>query len=239
MVTIWPYLENSALHLPLIEMSQPPSTTAARTDQYLQRAYALAGSSEAQSLYDEWAGIYDTDLNATGYASPQRCVEAVVKNISSSSSQKLRILDAGCGTGLVGDCLAQSPLAQKFVLDGVDISAGMLAAARNKGVYRELETANLNERIDRPDGSYDVVVCVGTLTKGHVGPGVLAEFARLTVKSGLIVATVHDEVWESGGYKAEVERLQDVGTVQIVSTDEFGILKEASTGGTMVVLKRA
>ena len=220
------------------EMSQPSSTTAARTDQYLQRAYALAGTSEAQNLYDEWAGIYDTDLNATGYASPQRCVETVVKNVSSTPSGKLKIFDAGCGTGLVGDCLAQSPLSGKFVLDGVDLSPGMLAAARKKDVYRELETANLNERIEKPDGSYDVVVCVGTLTKGHVGPKVLEEFARLIAKAGLIVATVHDEVWESGGYKDEVERLQKVGAVQIVSTDEFGILQEATTGGKMLVLKK-
>ncbi|RYP57433.1 hypothetical protein DL770_010678 [Monosporascus sp. CRB-9-2] len=219
-------------------MSHPSSTTAARIDQYLQRAYALAGSSEAQSLYDEWAGVYDIDNNAKGYASPQRCVETVINNISSTSSVKLKIFDAGCGTGLVGDCLAQSSLAEKFVLDGVDLSAGMLAVARKKGVYRELETANLNERIEKPDGSYDVVVCVGTLTKGHVGPKVLIELARLTAKSGLIVATVHNEVWESGGYKAEIEKLRDVGIVQIVSTEEFGILKEANTGGRMVVLNK-
>lgn len=219
-------------------MSHPSSTTAARSDQYLQRAYALAGSSEAQSLYDEWAGVYDADTNAKGYASPRRCVETVINNISSTSSVKLKIFDAGCGTGLVGDCLAQSSLAEKFVLDGVDLSAGMLAVARKKGVYRELETANLNERIDKPDGSYDVVVCVGTLTKGHVGPKVLVEFARLTAKSGLIVATVHNEVWESGGYKAQIKLLRDVGVVQIVSTEEFGILQEANTGGRMVVLKR-
>ncbi|KAK2593194.1 hypothetical protein QQS21_009123 [Conoideocrella luteorostrata] len=219
-------------------MSPASSTTAARTSQYLQRAYSLAGNSEAQSLYDEWAGVYDSDLIGTGYASPRRSVEAVINNISPPGSDKLTILDAGCGTGLVGDCLARSSLAGKFIVDGVDLSAGMLAVARQKGVYRELETANLNERIERPDGSYDILVCVGTLTKAHVGPNVLAEFARLTAKRGLIVATVHDEVWESGGYKAEVERLQGAGAVQIVSTDEFGILEESGTGGRMVVLKK-
>ncbi|KAK7991475.1 hypothetical protein PG988_000269 [Apiospora saccharicola] len=221
-------------------MSHLPATISARTDQFLRRAYALAGSSETQSLYDEWAGAYDTDNHALGYASPRRCVEAVIQNMQSAraSSDKLKILDAGCGTGLVGDCLAQSSLADKFVLDGVDLSPGMLAVARKKGVYRELETANLNERVEKPDGSYDVVVCVGTLTKGHVGPEVLAEFARLAAQSGLVVATVLGEIWESGGYKTEIERLRNVGMVQIVSTEEFGILDEANAGGRMVVLKR-
>ncbi|KAI0115575.1 S-adenosyl-L-methionine-dependent methyltransferase [Nemania sp. FL0031] len=221
-------------------MSHSSSThTPARMDQYLQRAYTLAGSSEAQTLYDEWASVYDTDNNGIGYASPRRCVEAVISNISPrTSSNKLKILDAGCGTGLVGERLAQSLLAGQFVVDGVDLSAGMLAVARAKGVYRDLDTANLNERIEKPDGSYDIVMCVGTLTKGHVGPKVLVELARLTAKSGLIAATVLDEVWESGGYKAEIQRLQDVGTVHIVSTELFGILEESNTGGRMVILKK-
>lgn len=220
-------------------MSSSSSAPAGRIDPYLERAYALRGNADAQSLYDEWAGVYDSTNDEVGYASPRRSVEALIDNISSpSSAGKLRIFDAGCGTGLVGDCLARSSLAEKFVLDGVDLSAGMLALARKKGVYRDLETADLNERIPQPDESYDAVVCVGTLTKGHVGPKVLGEFARLTAKSGLVVATVHSEIWESGGFKAEVEGLHAEGTVEIVSTDEFGILEEKSTGGRMVVLKK-
>lgn len=212
------------------------TTPPARIQQYLDRAYALSGSAEAQSLYDEWAGFYDDD-NANGYASPRRCVETVVKHVS-HTTEMLKIFDAGCGTGLVGDCLAQSSLADKFILDGVDISAGMLARAREKGVYRDLWTADLNEPVEKPDGAYDIVLCVGTLTKAHVGPKVLAEFARLTTQSGWIVATVHQEVWESGGYKGEIKRQQELGSVAVVSTDEFGILDWATTGGIMVVLRK-
>ncbi|KAL4989983.1 S-adenosyl-L-methionine-dependent methyltransferase [Aspergillus falconensis] len=217
-------------------MSATSTTPPARIQQYLDRAYALSGSAEAQNLYDEWAESYDAD-NANGYASPRRCVETVVKHVS-PTAEPLKIFDAGCGTGLVGDCLAQSSLAGKFILDGVDISAGMLALAREKGVYCDLWSADLNERVEKPDGAYDVVICVGTLTKAHVGPKVLAEFARLTTQSGWIVATVHQEVWESGGYKDEIERLQEVGSVAVVSTDEFGILDWTTAGGIMVVLRR-
>ncbi|KAF3024750.1 Williams Beuren syndrome chromosome region 27 [Neopestalotiopsis sp. 37M] len=220
-------------------MSQSPNNIAPRRiDNYLQRAYALAGTSEARSLYDEWASAYDTDIGATGYASPRRSVETITNNILPTAHVTLKILDAGCGTGLVGECLAHSSLASKFVVDGVDLSDGMLDVARRKGIYRELATANLNEQIGKPDGSYDIVVCVGTLTEGHVGPKVFAEFTRLIAQSGLIVATVHEKVWESGGYKSEIDRLRDSKIVQIVSTDEFGILEEANTGGMMVVLKK-
>ncbi|CAH0047182.1 unnamed protein product [Clonostachys solani] len=217
-------------------MSDPPPT---RSTTYLQRAYALSGDAQAQHFYDEWADAYETDNNGLGYASPRRAVEAIIKNVTGDARDtQLKVLDAGCGTGLVGACLAQSALAGQFVLDGLDLSPGMLAAARQKGVYRELEEANLNERIRKPDGSYDLVVCVGTLTVGHVGPDVLREFARVAAPSGLIVATVHSGIWESKGYKAEIEKLRDAGTVQVASTDEFGLVEKASTGGIMVVLRK-
>ncbi|KAI1150391.1 S-adenosyl-L-methionine-dependent methyltransferase [Nemania diffusa] len=225
-------------------MSPAPTAAAApaRSAQYLERAYALSGTAAAQRLYDEWAGAYDADNTGKGYASPRRCVEAVIRHLpippSLPPTKQLRILDAGCGTGLVGASLSRSALAGRFALDGVDLSAGMLAVAAAKGVYGDLRTADLNAGIEGGDGSYDVVMCVGTLTKAHVGPGVLVEFARLTAKGGLVAATVHDEVWESGGYRAEVERLRDVGAVEIVSTEAFGILEEANTGGRMVVLRK-
>ncbi|CAH0027512.1 unnamed protein product [Clonostachys rhizophaga] len=225
--------DKQTAHLIMSEPSTPRSTT------YLQRAYALSGDAQAQHFYDEWADAYETDNNGLGYASPRRAVEAILKNVTGDARDtQLKVLDAGCGTGLVGACLAQSALAGRFVLDGLDLSPGMLAAARQKGVYRELEEANLNERIRKPDGSYDLIVCVGTLTVGHVGPGVLREFARVAAPSGLIVATVHSSIWESKGYKAVIESLRNIGTIQIVSTDEFGLVEEASTGGIMVVLKK-
>ncbi|KAI1123812.1 S-adenosyl-L-methionine-dependent methyltransferase [Nemania abortiva] len=222
-----------------IKMSHSSSTaTLARSDKNVKSAHALADSSEAQIFYDKWAPNYDEELKAKGYASPRRCVEALISNVPPPTSGKLKILDAACGTGLVGECLAQSSLAGQFIVDGVDLSADMLAEARVKGVYRDLETANLEERVEKQDSSYDLVMCVGALTKGHIGPNVLVEFARLTAKDGLIAATVHGDVWESGGYKAEIERLQDVGIVQIVNTEPFGIIEEADTGGIMVILKK-
>lgn len=226
-------------------MSKP-----APVDLYLQRAFALGSSASAQDLYNEWAAAYDKDLNSASYASPRRCVESVLRALSStsspgsngdSSSNPLKILDAGCGTGLVGECFARSPLGEISVVDGVDLSTGMLDVARAKGVYRDLETADLNipHGIKRGDAEYDVVVCVGTLTKGHVGPEVFKEFVRLVKGDGkgLVVATVHGGVWDDGGYRAEVERLEKAGEVT-ADVEEFGIVEGESSSGKMVVLRR-
>ncbi|KAL2862289.1 class I SAM-dependent DNA methyltransferase [Aspergillus lucknowensis] len=221
-------------------MSNNPATTTS-TAHYLQRAYALSGTSETetQTFYDEWAETYDSGLNAGGYASPRRAAEAIVRNIHiTGGAEKLRILDAGCGTGLVGEYLSRSSLSGKFDLTGLDLSPGMLAVARQKGMYRMLQTADLNQLLASDFGVYDVVVCVGVLTRGHVGPRVLGDFVALTTPGGLIVATVLEEVWGSGGYRDEVEKLRSSGAVEVVSLDRFGILEGEESGGRMVVLKR-
>ena len=213
---------------------------------YLERAYALNSTAAAQDLYSEWAASYDKDLTDATYASPLKAVQALLAHLPSTSPDPedrpdLTVLDAGCGTGLVAECLIPSAqlTGQSFVVDGVDLTPGMLDVAREKGVYRKLSTADLNEPLLIVDGTYDIVMCVGTLTKGHVGPGVLREFVRVVRGAGgLVVATVHEEIWESGGYKAIVEQLGESGEVEVLSTDEFGIIEGESKGGRMVVLRR-
>ncbi|KAK4496727.1 hypothetical protein PRZ48_012710 [Zasmidium cellare] len=217
-------------------MPDPSTTALGQSNKFLQRAYDLTGATDAEQLYNEWASTYDGDLESE-YASPQRTVEAVIKHLDDNKSN-LKILDAGCGTGLVGDEFAKSSLKEKFVIDGLDLTPGMLEAARKKGVYQDLETADLTKPINRTDGSYDVVTCVGTLTKGHVGPAVFNEFVRVLRKGGLVAATVHEEIWESGGYKSVVEGLGKAGEVEVVGTEAFGILKGETRGGVMVVLRK-
>ncbi|KAF2160354.1 hypothetical protein M409DRAFT_70515 [Zasmidium cellare ATCC 36951] len=217
-------------------MPDPSTTSWGQSNQFLQRAYDLTGAADAEQLYNEWADSYDFDI-VHEYASPQRAVEAVIKNLD-DNKPNFKILDAGCGTGLVGDEFKKSSLNGKFTLDGLDLTPGMLAAARKKNIYTDLETADLTKPINRTDGSYDVVTCVGTLTKGHVGPAVLNEFVRVVAKGGLVVGTVHEDIWESGGFKSVVEGLEKAGQASVVSTDGFGILKGEWSGGIMLVLRK-
>ncbi|KAK4610640.1 Methyltransferase-like protein 27 [Fulvia fulva] len=210
-------------------------TTSGQSAEYLTRAYNLKDANGAKDLYEEWASSYDTDLQSSSYTSPQLAVTAVLKNITPSPSH-LKILDAGCGTGLVGLHFSHSPLT--FTIDGLDLTPAMLKVARQKGIYQDLDVADLTKPIERVDGSYDVCTCVGTLTKGHVGPQVFNEFVRVVAHGGIIVATVHDDVWESGGYRSVVEGLERRDLVEVVGTEEFGMVEGSGKGGRMVVLRK-
>lgn len=199
---------------------------------YLDRAYALTGPRDARELYDEWAASYDADLadESQGYVAPGHAADAVARVAGLDGA----ILDAGCGTGLVGAELARRGAR---TVDGVDLSPGMLERARATGAYRTLDVADLTAPLELPDDGYDALVCVGTLTHGHVGPSVLAEFVRVVRPSGYVVATVLDDIWEDGGFRAEVDRLAAGELVEMDSAELAPYRATQSVQCRMLILR--
>jgi ubiquinone/menaquinone biosynthesis C-methylase UbiE len=201
--------------------------------EFLRRAYALQSTSEARNLYDEWAKSYDADLSAEQYAFPERASTALQQAVGENLSN-LKILDAGCGTGMVGLCLQK--LGARDIV-GIDISPGMLDVARKTAAYEDTREADLTKRLEFRDGEFDAVICVGTLTRGHVGPDVLDEFVRVVGNGGLVVATVLGDIWESNGFKRKVDELGK-DTVVICRSDEIGVVADRSDGGRLIVLRK-
>ncbi|KAF9771010.1 hypothetical protein IL306_011359 [Fusarium sp. DS 682] len=176
------------------------------------RSLKSTSLSETLSTYDEWAKNYNQDVAKEEYVAPQIASEDLVTHLGPQTSEA-KILDAGCGTGLVGEALAK--LGAKNI-HGIDLSPGMLEVADRTGVYKSLNVANLAERLDIPAGSYDGVICVGTMTEGHVGPEAFDEFVRVTKAGGFIVSTIRESVWQSKGYEDKVNGLAEEGKVKIV-----------------------
>lgn len=198
---------------------------------FISRVYASKSVDETQKAYDEWAAIFDKDMVDAEYVAPALVAAQTVKLVSVDEP----ILDAGCGTGLVGVQLAK--LGAKTI-DGNDLSQGMLDVARKAGVYRELNLADLSRPMHVADGTYGAVACSGTLTQGHVGPAALADFLRVVKTGGVVVATVLDPIYESAGYQAEVQRLGDTGEAEILSEQAHPYRRSSETLARIVVLKK-
>jgi predicted TPR repeat methyltransferase len=101
---------------------------------------ALSGTSTLKRMpadylagqYDAGADSFEKDwVRRLGYNSPELLMASLG---SAPAPRSLDILDLGCGTGLCG--LHFKDWAR--TLTGVDISAGMQARARQRGVYTEL-----------------------------------------------------------------------------------------------------
>ncbi len=76
---------------------------------------------------------------------------------SISFSPEWTALDAGCGTGLVGEWLA--PRVTR--LDGIDLSPDMLIRARAKNIYDSLAEGDITRELEKPErrNAYHLVFC--------------------------------------------------------------------------------
>ena len=167
------------------------------------------------SVYDDWADRYETELlDDWGYTSPKMALTLLQRYSDINGST---VLDAGCGTGLVGELLARAGVGD---LSGVDYSQGMLDKAKDKGVYHSLAKIDLNKEVPIASASYDAVTCIGTFTSTHVVPEALRELVRLTRSGGLVVFTVRDDYWEATKF---VDLLIELHSQRLVCIEEIRI----------------
>lgn len=179
----------------------------------LKQALSLGGSADAiREFYEGWSKNYDTDLLLSmGYVAPEITAEALCKHVADTAL----ILDAGCGTGLVGvELLRRKP---GLTIDGIDLTPAMLEESRRKGAYRKLDIADMEGPLHEiEDESYDGVVSAGVFTNGHVGPEGLDELIRVARPGAPIVLTVRDSAWEADGFRARIEELEAEGKTKTV-----------------------
>ena len=158
----------------------------------LDAVYGATNPTELASAYDEWAESYDTDMAEVGYRHPAVALALMTRHLPSGAGP---ILDAGAGTGLVGELLRIVGYPE---IDALDASPGMLDIARAKGAYRAFHHAFLGQPLEIADSTYAAVVSTGVFTTGHVGVEGLPELFRVVRPGGLIVLSVKMTVWESG-----------------------------------------
>ena len=169
-----------------------------------------ASTDELMEVYDGWADRYDKELlEDWGYTSPQKAVQLLLEVMD---SRDLKVLDAGCGTGLVGELLKEAGVSS---LSGIDYSPGMLAEAERKGVYGALHTMDMNLPLTLPSNSFDAVTCIGTFTSTHVKPETIRELTRVTRSGGALVFTVRDDYWQSTNFSDLVTELHVSGIARI------------------------
>lgn len=183
-------------------------------------------------VYDDWSDRYEHELlDEWGYSSPQMALTLLKRYINVEGAH---VLDAGCGTGLVGVLLAEAGVGQ---LSGVDYSAGMLEKAAAKNVYDNLSQMDLNKPVPIESGFFDAVTCIGTFTSTHVIPEAVRELVRLTRAGGAVVFTVRDDYWEATQF---VDLIADMHSEGIVRIEEIRIEPYIHSEGSecrFVVLK--
>jgi predicted TPR repeat methyltransferase len=142
-------------------------------------------------LFDSYAPRFEESLIALGYRVPglvRRTVERLRPEAAAGDAPLGPVLDLGCGTGLVGVALLH--LLSGGPLVGVDLSAGMLAQARAKGIYAALRHAEISQDMAQDPARYALVVAADVFC--YVGrlDEVLALCRARLAPDGLLVFTV-------------------------------------------------
>lgn len=147
-----------------------------------------APSAYVVRLFDHYADQFDHHLqNELGYRAPFDIVRLLDQHVPEQHGW--RVLDLGCGTGLVAEALAGR--AQSLV--GVDLSEKMLRRARERGDYTHLACADVLQHLQQAEsGSADTVIATDVFIYVGKIDEVVAQTHRLLSPGGLFAFTVED-----------------------------------------------
>jgi len=175
----------------------------------LGEVYKATSPSKIAEIYDRWSATYDDYMDQIGYRHPAICVSPLARHVDAVGKP---VLDAGAGTGLIGELMR---LIGYERIDGIDLSAGMLAKARAKNIYHDLRIADMTKPLDLADNYYAGIISCGVFTTGHVGSEGLPPLIDVCRPGGHIVTTVKAPLWETD-FSPAIDRLVTDGIVSLV-----------------------
>ena len=184
-------------------------------------------------VYRDWAKKYDYDNDhVLGTVSQPKSVNLLSTRLKDKTA---KIIDVGCGTGLVGEKLK----AKDFIyFDGLDISKDMLSIAKSRG-YRNLFLGSLNKQLPVLDDAYDAAMCIGVFTHGHVSSDRFNELCRIVKPGGYVCFTINEGVFEEYGFKEMIAEFQLNKVWEVISLykDDYMSLENVKGYYCLAVVK--
>jgi|GEM_PF-4135193 len=167
-----------------------PEVTAWRhvLDSIETRASRAAPVDYVRELFDQYADRFDSHLtDGLRYRTPTALAGAISRTRPTARRFE-RVLDLGCGTGLMGAALRQRVALGH--LTGVDVSGGMLAKLIEKGGYDAAVEADIDGFLERDQARYDLIVAADVLVYFGALERVLAGARRVLAPGGVMAVSV-------------------------------------------------
>lgn len=171
----------------------------------LDRVYTASNPDELDAAYSAWAASYDRETAGMGYCLPFLITAWIARHVPVSDGP---ILDAGCGTGLSGPAMKALGYHN---LEGLDMSAEMLAIAEGRDSFAALKQARIGGVLPWNDDHFAAFFSTGVFTQGHAPAEGLRELVRITRPGGFAIFTVRDLIFDSGGFGRVIEELELAG----------------------------
>ncbi|MEQ9001019.1 MAG: class I SAM-dependent methyltransferase [Coleofasciculus sp. B1-GNL1-01] len=192
-----------------------------QTNDFLEKRAWLSEICDSQSTeelktkYDSWANTYDADVREDWSFMPVTIARTLSKLLPKKNA---KILDAGAGTGLVGEALAQQGYTN---LTAVDLSEKMLAIAKERQVYKALHQSNLEDsKLFSHSTNFDAIIAAGVFAYAHAGAEVLNNLFGFLKEEGLFLLTIRED------YRRGMQTALDQLPWTLVSEEDFPIYDE-------------
>ncbi|SFE88968.1 class I SAM-dependent DNA methyltransferase [Roseivivax sediminis] len=198
----------------------------------VNEVYDLKGDDVQRAYYDDWARSYDQELVDLDYRTPGRCAAALS---ATGLAKDAPILDFACGTGLSGKALAD---AGYTVIDGTDISEGMLDEARKLGVYRDLHVGVVGHEPDIPPDTYQAISAVGAISPGAAPATYLTTCLHALPKGGHMVVSFNEHIEDDPTYQQTLDKVIETGMAELISSEYGDHLPGRGTKSWVHVLRR-
>ncbi len=182
-------------------------------------SHELSGDVDALAAhYNAWADHYDREVLEEGYQAPRYLADLMESLLDKAAlpAHQCEILDAGCGTGLVGKILFSRGYTQ---VDGFDLSDAMVQVALKTKAYRRLlSQCDLTKRVLAfGDDRYDVTLAAGVFTLGHVFPSALIELLHVTKPGGLVIVSTRLSYAEQTDFEQLCRSLAREGRIELIA----------------------
>jgi len=148
--------------------------------------------SYVEALFDQYAPQFEHSLvDRLGYRVPEMLDALVSEEMARLGIEGFaRALDLGCGTGLMGQHLR----GKTAYLEGIDVSAAMIAETARKGIYDSLQKAELVAALNTRRADADLVTAADVFIYCGALPPVLAALVPALKPGGLVAFSLeaHD-----------------------------------------------
>jgi len=202
-----------------------------KIDSRLNHVYQTDG--DKQAIFDKWADTYDHDLvNELGYVAD---VEACRVFESLVTNKNARVLDAGCGTGLVGLRLRRAGYRD---LHGQDYSHKMLEKAEATGAYQSVRQHDLTLPIET-EQAYDAAIAVGLFGFNEPSAKHLVNITCALKIGGLGLVTVNGKAWRETDWESGLDYLnQNDSHTSLIDIRTIDYLNADGIDGRLLTLER-
>jgi len=195
--------------------------------------YQLKSKEKVLDYYVNWTKEeqFNKDMIEWNYQAPQNTVKLFDQH---TLNKNINILDAGCGSGLVGIELQKYGYTK---ITGADFSQEMLNLIP-QSIYQKLELIDLNEKLKYKDNLYDAITCVGTFTYGHVKAHALNELIRVIKKDGLICFTINEGIYLEYQFDKKMEQLLNDNLWQIIDFSKCSYIVNKDIEAWLCIAKK-